>query len=136
MTYPHEPPTFMKLSEDRTLDFAGFMARWLALPPDSEESVDNSFSAKYFRIFEATRAHPQNPTIEMGRYETIHADLQRFLTLVGLSAACIADVPAFRTFNPSRHNCYWTCYTDELVEQVYERDREVIDTFAYTFAHE
>ncbi len=132
MTYPHKPPTFMKLSEDKTLDFADFMARWLAVSPDSEEYADNSFSAKYFRIFGANPAHPQNPNIEIGRYETIHADLQRFLTRVGLSAACIADVPGFRTFNPSKHDRYWTYYTDELAEQVYERDREFIDAFAYT----
>jgi len=39
----------------------------------------------------------------------------------------------FRKINPSKHRHYSTCFTDTLVEQVYEHAKPIIDEFGYRF---
>lgn len=130
-SYDHRPPHFMTVSKDKTLDFAGFMENLATYPPDSEESLYNSYTDKYMRIFSCTADQPRNPRVEMGRYETVHEDLHRFLASVDVDQACLDEIATFRTMNNSRHSHFSTYYTDSLAEQVYLRDRAVIDEFRY-----
>jgi hypothetical protein len=83
------------------------------------------------RIFSCSEERPRNPRVEMGRYETVHEDLRQFLASVGVSQDCLDEIATFRTMNNSRHNHYSTYYTDSLAEQVYLRDRAVIDEYGY-----
>jgi hypothetical protein len=129
--YGHRPPHFMTVSKGKTLDFAGFMENLYSYPPDSAEYIDNSFSAKYFDIFSCTPDHPSNERVEMGRYETIHADLRRFLASVGVSRECLDDINGFRRMNNSSHRHYSTYYTESIADQVYEHNRAVIEAYGY-----
>lgn len=131
MSYPHRPPHFITVSQDKTLAFPDFMENLYRYPADSEEYIDNSFSAKYFHIFSCTPDHPRNDQVEMGRYETIHADLHRFLKRVGVTPECLDDIAGFRRMNPSAHRHFSTYYTDSVASQVYEHNRAVIDEYGY-----
>lgn len=130
-TYEHRPPHFITVSKDKTLDFAGFIENLYTYPPGSPEYEYNSFSTKYFRIFSCTEDEPLNARVEMGRYETVHDDLHRFLSKVGIDQACLDEIASFRQINPSWHDHYSTYYTDALANLVYENNRVVIDTFGY-----
>lgn len=130
-SYEHRPPHFITVSKDKTLDFAGFMENLYGYPPDSEEYVYNSFSANYFDIFSCTPDRPRNDRVEMGRYETIHADLRRFLATVGVGRECLEDIEGFSRMNNSKHQHYSTYYTESVADQVYEHDRAVIDAYGY-----
>lgn len=134
MSYPHRPPHFITVSKDKTLDFAAFMKNLYTYPRDSAEYLYNSFSAEYFRIFSCGDDAPSNPAVEMGRYETVHADLYRFLEKVGVDQECLDEIDGFRSMNPSPHRHYSTYYTDEIVASVYEHNRAVIDEFGYRFS--
>jgi hypothetical protein len=131
MMYDHRPPHFMTVSQGKTLDFAGFMENLFTYPVDSEEYLYSSYSASYYEIFSCDANRPLNPQVEMGRYETIHDDLYRFLSKVGVEQACLDEIATFRRMNPSRHGHYSTYYTDSLAEQVYEHNRAFIDAFGY-----
>ncbi len=131
MEYPHRPPHFMTVSRDKTVDFAGFIENWSRLDPDSPEYIYNSFSAEYFRVFSSTKERPRNPQVEMGRYETVHEDLRRFLAQVGVGEECLDEITSFRQMNPSRHKHYSTYYNDRLAQLVYEHNSEVVDEYGY-----
>jgi len=130
-TYDHRPPHFMTVSKDKTLDFGGFMENLDTYPLDSPEYLYSNYSDKYFRIFSCNENQPRNPRVEMGRYETVHDDLHRFLGKVGVDQACLDEIASFRRMNNSRHDHYSTYYTDSLAERVYMKDRAVIDEFGY-----
>ena len=133
MSYPYRPPHFVTVSHDKTLDFAGFMTSLYTYSEDSPEYLYNSFSAEYYRIFACSERSPRNPDVTMGRYETVHEDLYRFLAKVGVTEECLDDIQGFRRMNPSAHRHYSTYYTDSLVEQVYRYNRAIIDEFGYRF---
>ncbi len=135
MSYPYRPPHFMTVSEDKTLDFAGFMQNLRRFPVDSPEFRYNSFSVEYFRIFGCDSERPRNPDIVMGRYESVHDDVIAFFERIGVIRACIDEVAAFRSMNPSRHGAYWKYYDDALAEGVYAADKAVIDEFGYQFGN-
>jgi hypothetical protein len=132
-SYPYKPPHFMSVSQNKTLDFAGFMEAVFSLPVDSEEYIYNSYAAKYYRIFAATAQAPRNPEIEMGFFESVHDDLYRFLDRIGFDRECLDDIEGFRRINPSKHRHYSTYYTDTLVQQVYEHTKPIIEEFDYRF---
>lgn len=130
-SYPHKPPLFMAVSEGKTVDFAGFITNLYRYPVGSEEYEYNSFSAKYYRIFGCTPDSPRNPQVEIGRYESVHDDVYRFLSTVGVNQDCLDDIAGFRRMNNSPHAHYSTYYTPHLADLVYEHNREVIDEFGY-----
>jgi hypothetical protein len=132
-TYPYEPPHFMSVSAGKTLEFSEFMERIYSYPEDSEEYIDNSFSAKFYHIFGTSEHEPRNSNIETGRFETIHDDLRRFLARVGFDQETLDEIGGFQRINNSRHGHYSTYYSDTLAEQVYEHNRPIIEEFGYTF---
>ncbi|MCP3998403.1 MAG: hypothetical protein GY722_25560 [bacterium] len=131
--YPHKPPHFMTVSEGKTVDFAGFMTNLYRYPADSDEYTYNSFAEKYYRIFGCSPDHPRNPTVEIGHYETVHDDVHRFLSTVGVSEVCLDEIAGFRRMNNSRHAHYSSYYTPGLVDLVYRNNQEIIDEFGYEF---
>ncbi len=59
ISYPYRPPHFISVSQDKSLDFEGFMGSLFTYPRDSEEYVYNSYSAEYYRIFRHQRGCAQ-----------------------------------------------------------------------------
>ncbi len=130
-SYPYKPPHFMTVSAGKSVDFAGFITNLYSYPIESEEYRYNSFSAKYFRIFGCTPESPRNPQVEIGRYETVHDDVHRFLSTIDVSQECLDEIADFRRMNNSQHEHYSTYYTPDLADLVYENNRIVIDEFGY-----
>lgn len=133
MSYPYRPPHFITVSRDKSLEFPQFIESLYSFPKDSLEYLENSFSAEYYRIFGCSEAQPRNPRVAMGRYETVHDDLHRFLSTVGVAQECLDEVSTFRKMNPSAHDHYSAYYDDELVDLVYRHEQAIIDEFGYEF---
>lgn len=133
MKYPYRPPHFITVSRDKTLEFPEFMESLYSFPKDSPEYIANSFSAEYFRIFATSAQQPSNPRVDMGRYETVHADLHRFLSRVSVVRECLDEIATFRKMNPSPHQHYSRYYPEPLVELVREHEGVVIEEFGYEF---